>query len=393
MGAPTFEENVGVLQKYILLRQQLILISTMRQITQSTLLTNLRSHFSVAQVRIIAYIALSMQKPFKQRQSDERLLKYGETLMNHDIQTILDDRGIKINIPIKEILRDGDVKNYGSVIEAAKKLCALPVEHFMTDRDVKDLEGVYPNMRGAWICTAFLQEAILLPGTGFIRVKLASWVAYQLYELAYGWSTYDFDALIRIKKVTTMRMYIFTNSLECPYRIKMESLRKLYGLKEDQYKNPCDFVRRVLEPARQELEKLGLHSYKYQPYKSGNKILGYILEPANKPLPPVEEKSEKGMREKIVDKLVGEYHLLAPRAVEIHVDLLWAYSVTPDVLAHIDGFAPKARAAANPTGYAIKCIKARCTEVCQTLDITYEELLKRANGEREGIVSLSQGRI
>ena len=352
----------------------------MRQITQSTLLTNLRSHLTVAQIRIIAYIALSMQKPFRQKQRDGGLLEYGETLMNNDIQAYLNDKGIKIAIPIKEILKEGDDKHYERIIEAAKGLCTLPVEHFMTDRDVTDLDGIHPNMRGAWICAPFLQEAILLPGEGIITVKLATWVAYQLYELAYGWSIYDFDALIRIKKVTTMRMYIFTNSLQSPYRITMDSLRKWYGLKENQYKNPCDFVKRVLEPARLELEALGLHSYKYQPYKSGSKILGYIFEPTSKPLPPVKE----SMKYKIVDKLVGEYHLLTPQAVKIHADLLCAYSVTPDVIKHIDTFASKAQAAANPTGYTIKCIKARCAEVCKSLGITLEELQQRAKAQGGG---------
>lgn len=316
-----------------------------------------------------------MQKPFAARKNQGQKLQYGETLMTAQIRSILqDERGIIIRIPIAEILRDGDKSNYSRVIAAAKALCTLPIEHYMTNRDCGDLSGVYPKLHGEWVCAPFLQQARLSSREGVVTVKIATWVGWMLYDLTHGWTSYDFDALTRISKATTMRLYIITNSLQKPYKIPLDNLRGIFGLRRDQYKQPSDLVKRIIEPARKELDTLGLHSYKYEPYKCGTKIVGYEFAPKTKPLPPHTE----DMTDRIAAKLVGQYMILTPKAVRTHAELLLMYSATPDCLTHIDTFAPLAKAAANPIGYAIASIKKRVKEICKFSGCTEEVLLQRA---------------
>lgn len=201
-------------------------------ILQSYKLTTIRDDFGIYAQRLIVRIAEAMQYRFQEadfltkelKPSDERL-KWKFNLA--DLQT----PGEKNHVHVKEELH--------RVIKAS----------------------VHMETENGWRESVIFTD-IEFDKNGTIEVKINDSVWNLFVEISKGFKRYQLATAMALKSTYALRLYQLLNENSQPITYKVDWLKQMFQL-QDKYPNNYNFIKRVIEPARKELDEKGEISFTY----------------------------------------------------------------------------------------------------------------------------------
>lgn len=169
-----------------------------------------------------------------------------------------------IDIPIRSLLPEGSGNNYQQAKQAIMELMSSPyyVERPKMKRGVQVYdENGEPEyeMIGNQILNHC--EVNVKPGYAVLEVNKNTWQA--ILDFSKGFRKFDLNAALRLKKPSSLRLFNLLSNQEQPITYTIEQLRTMWNL-EGKYSDTSDFIRRTIEPAKQELDEKAPWSFDYE---------------------------------------------------------------------------------------------------------------------------------
>ena len=168
----------------------------------------------------------------------------------------------RLEIPIKSLLGPGNT-NYTQAKTAIVELMRSP--YFVERPKMKGGEPVLgkdglPEFE--FIGHQILNdcEVNLKPGVAIVNVNENTWKA--VLDFSKGFRKFDLNAAMGLSKSCSSRMFRLISNQNGPITYSIDMLRKMWGM-EEMYPDTSDFIRRTIEPARQELDEKAPWSFTY----------------------------------------------------------------------------------------------------------------------------------
>ncbi|GAB6982930.1 replication initiation protein [Prevotella dentasini] len=210
---------------------------------QPIAVTMMRHDYSLIQVRILVSIVESLQSILHGILNNKRSTQLDIFRTNE-----LDEDGrMPIKLPFKEL--GVDPNHYPQLRTSLKMLASIPVEI-----PYKTAEG-RKYTKATNLCDVYIPEDRSY--NKYAILKLDHTVAERLVSLDFGYHRLGKQIVFACKNRYTQRIYMFIESWIDKGKtvIKTVEFRKMLRL-ENNYKKFSDFCRRVLDPAKQELQEL-----------------------------------------------------------------------------------------------------------------------------------------
>ena len=170
---------------------------------------------------------------------------------------------VHITLPLSDFLPDEQDKNHRRIKEALKSLHRKTFEYL--DNDV-------------WECISIIALPKIALHSRQVSFIVDSRVWDVLLDFSRGFSRYDIEVAFRLESCYSMRFYELMACQKEPITYSIDALRRIFKL-EDKYAYTKDFIRRVVESSKLELDQKSPVSFTYSPIKEGKKITQLIFFP------------------------------------------------------------------------------------------------------------------
>jgi hypothetical protein len=306
---------------------------------QSYILTSAKYDYSVYEKRILYRIIELMQEYTAGKQLTER---YSIT------KTIFDD--IDVVMPISAFMAEGDDTNYSRTKKALLSLNEKRVEY-------KD--------KTTWAAFNLIERPSVHYEGGYASFRISPQIANAFLDFSKGYSKYELGVAMNFESNYSMRFYELVSGNKKPIVYRIDTLKLMFRL-EDKYKLNADFIRRVVMPAKKELDNSSPYTFNYIPLKTGLKIDSIRIIPIYQPKfrdPNLDRKElEKTVSlghdvEFIVLKYLKETYFFTDQELKNNRDLLIQASKKLDLMLFACELKRKAEDKANPKGYLISALK------------------------------------
>ena len=161
-----------------------------------------------------------------------------------------------ISVPIDLILQDDDSSNIFAVRKAAKDFIGRVIEYQAAD--------------GSWVVFSPIITATIPRYGSVVQLQVHKLFWEAILDYRSGYRKLDVKRAIALKSVYAIRFYeLFSGKTE-PIIYPVAKLKEMFAIK-DKYKQINDFVRKVIEPAKRELDAAAPYSFDFEPVKDGRK--------------------------------------------------------------------------------------------------------------------------
>lgn len=161
-----------------------------------------------------------------------------------------------ITLPISCFLIDGKDKNHARIKDA---LISLHQKTFTYKDDT------------IWECFSIIANPVIQLRSSEVSFIVNSKVWDVLLNFSSGFSRYDLDVAFSLESPYSMRLYELLASQEEQITYSISNLKRIFKV-EDKYHYTKDFIKRVIEQAKKELDAKSPVTFTYFPEKEGNKI-------------------------------------------------------------------------------------------------------------------------
>ena len=228
-----------------------------REVVQSYIATTAMYNFSVYEKRVLYNLV-------KLAQSQIQGVRLAENL--YRIEHLYKDF-IRIELPISDFLVDTEDKHHSRVKEALQSLHRKTFSY-------RDAE--------VWECFSIIANPKIELRSSKVSFIVNSKVWDVLLDFSKGFSRYDLEVAFSLESPYSMRFYEMLCGQEGPITFSIGDLRKEFML-EDKYPVTKDFIRRVVESARSELDRKSPLTFTYRPLKEGRKFTRIMFVPVRQP--------------------------------------------------------------------------------------------------------------
>lgn len=180
-------------------------------------------------------------------------------------------RSWEVEMPVADIIKymgntDDPSKNYDLIKRAAKKMMVKIIE-------VENTET------GDWWAASLIQNVYISKRSGIMKFQVADWVMTALLDISKGFTQYELGSMQSLKHASTMRAYeMVSNAKKDCLSWTFENLKEFFfgraetKKEKNKYSSLYDFERRVLKPAKKELDDSNCPwSFDYQIIKKAGK--------------------------------------------------------------------------------------------------------------------------
>ena len=162
-----------------------------------------------------------------------------------------------------------------------------------------------------------------------------------------------------------------------PLSYPVAKLKEMFAIK-DKYKQINDFVRKVIEPAKRELDAAAPYSFDFEPVKDGRKIIAFKFTPLHYPQRENEDAEVRDLQRKL--SLLGYPRPPCPRLsknsigfteVEIKNNIevfRRASELLPDLLSELALLKGKSRDKNNPKGWIIRALEGKVKDLLEKIE-------------------------
>lgn len=232
-------------------------------ILQSYKLTTIRDKFGLHAQRLIVNIASQMQYRIEGT-------KFSKPVTN-TYRPTTEEREFKVNV--RDLMTEGDNKNTALI----KNILDETIKAYIS------YDRINEKGEKEWVRTTFFEEIYWTLGKSEIGVKITESMWYIFAEFSKGFRKYELDCAMKLKSTYSLRLYQLISNVESPIEYKIEELRLMFGLDPKKYTRTFDFIKKVIEPAKAELDKRAPWTFKYKALeeetegKRGKKKIDRIL--------------------------------------------------------------------------------------------------------------------
>lgn len=311
--------------------------------------------------------------------------KGGESIGQVSIGSLGDAR---VEIPIKGLLSDG-TNNYTQAREAILELMHSP--YFVERPKMRNGRPVY-NEDGTQMYE-FVGHQILnncslniKPGYAIVDVNAETWRA--MLDFSKGFRKFDLETALRLKLVSSFRIFPLLSNQKSPITMTIDQLHRLWKIDERDpdtgkylvYPDTYSFIKRMVEPAKQELDEKSAWSFNYVKNYADDEADGVkrrgkkavtsitfipvhrIVQESGVNLVRMTSTAVSELGRETYDMMVNKFEF-TPKGLSNNVPLFHAArKVGMDVDAFVRSIAPSALRADNPPGFVINAIRKRLKE-------------------------------
>jgi hypothetical protein len=268
-------------------------------------------------------------------------------------KTLFDDRIFRM--PTYFFLKDEQDQNYTQIKKALRKL---------RERSVEFDDGVIWKVRG-------IVEKPSLEYRGFVEFEVSAEVYSCMLNFVKGYRKFELLTAMSFNSEYSMRFYELMSGQRTPLTYKIEELKTMFQLQNKYPRNP-DFIKRVIEPAKKELDEKSPFSFEYGVNKQGKQFHSVTFYPVAIPTNRDETVERKSLQKQIslswmLDKIERQYFNdmgFSDRQIKNNLDtILEAKKLFPDFMFELSILKGKMRDKKNPQGWVINALKGKIKDV------------------------------
>lgn len=318
-----------------------------RQVVQSYIATTAMYDFNVYEKRVLYNLVKLAQSQIEGIRLADNLYR-----IEHGLGDFL-----KIELPVSDFLTDDDDKNHTRIKAALKSLH----QKTFTYRDEE-----------VWECMSIISNPRIKLHSSRVSFIVNSKVWDVLLDFSRGFSRYDLEVAFLLESSYAMRLYEMLAGQEEPITYTIEALRKAFCL-EDKYAMTKDFIRRVIESAKNELDMKSPVSFTYTPIKEGRKIVRLLFVPVKHPA----NRTPQMFMKQTVRKYgtagqlsCDEYRFLreigfTETGIRNNFPLLMECQKSLDLVYELALIKGKSRNKKNPCGWCIRTLKGKLSDAAE----------------------------
>ena len=315
---------------------------TNKEIIQSYIFTTARYDFSVYEKRILFRIVENIQYVLEGKQLNDGFV----------IEERVHNDNKKITMPISCFLAGEDDKNHERVKEAL--------------RDLESKRFEYEDNR-VWKIIRIIQQPVFHKYDSFVTFDLQTEIYNALLNFSKGFRRYELETAMTFESHYAMRFYELFSEQTSPITYSIASLKAMFQL-EDKYTKSSDFIRRVIESAKKELDTKSPYSFKYKTIKVGRRVSSIRFYPVALPKNKNTDMERKKLQKQVsplweLDKICVNYLkealLFSNDEIQNNIDLFKLANQKLDLVYELSLLKPKAEAKSNQKGYIINALKGK----------------------------------
>ena len=315
-----------------------------RQVVQSYIATTAMYDFNVYEKRVMYNLVKLAQSQIEGVIISDNLHK-----ICHDLKGY-----VHITLPLSDFLADEEDKNHRRIKEALKSLQRKTFEYL--DNDV-------------WECISIIALPKIALHSRQVSFIVDSRVWDVLLDFSRGFSRYDIEVAFRLESCYSMRFYELMACQKEPLTYSIDALRRIFKL-EDKYTYTKDFIRRVVEASKLELDQKSPVSFTYSPIKEGKKITQLIFFPVKLSLAETEDDEHRRIIRKYGTSAVltaDERRFLeeigfTESGINNNISLFMECQKNLDFIYELALIKGKSRTKKNPCGWAIRTLTGKLAD-------------------------------
>lgn len=314
--------------------------------------------------------------------SNRSLSKYGERLLMEVISVAQEytiDAALGINklnfgekysekfaiidIPVKNLLNSDDTTNYTKAKEAAVELMKI---YHTVEAPVLDEDGnqkTYKDGSPQYQFASFhlLDKVVVNQKPGIVSVKLGEDTWSQILDMGKGYTRYNLLTAKQLDNVVAIRLFQLLSNSSQPLHFSLERIKGILGLQDKYVSNPTGFIRRVIEPAEQEIKERCpfevVHDLEYEKVEKKGRpsICGITFRKVQKA--SVIQDPASVLDPKVMNTLVKKFGF-DNRGIRSNLKLFQQVKEAGyDLAAFLENIEDKAQQANSPQGYVIRSLQ------------------------------------
>lgn len=198
----------------------------------------MRGKFSLYETRIFAKIVESIQPKINEEGGVS--LVVGRQLSKDGLNSVFE-------IKIKDLLNVG-AHRYNEVKDALEGLKHKEV--YFQDENKKLYKTSY-----------FINNYVWDSSKGMVTISVPEWLLVLILDFKRGASIYNLDTALSFRRASTVRLYMLLCGQKQEITYKIDFLRSILGVGEGEYKQTRDFIKRIIIPAKNEMDARGVNSF------------------------------------------------------------------------------------------------------------------------------------
>ena len=308
------------------------------QLVQSYIFSVCRSSLSLYEQRIVL-----------------RIVEFAQTMLAdvtmRDVvgsQMSVDDN-VKVSLSLRDIMCEDDkAKHYEYVREAFSSLMTRKVEFWDTDKKV-------------WYGSSVIYNCSIVKASGKATFYVSRVFLCALLDFTKGYCQYDLEVALSLKSPYSVRLFMLLCNQSHPVEFSIDQLKRMLCQDPDAYQQSADFIKRVVEPSRKELDAKGCNSFTI------SKISGAYNKTVALMFHPVKRAKADALRAQVSTARIIDRHLwiilssqagFSYRELSAHKMLWESFQKVPDCLSIALDIVGRARAANKTKGWIIQAIRA-----------------------------------
>lgn len=271
-----------------------------KEILQSYILTTAKYDYSVYEKRILYKIVEQLQYLIEGKVLDKR----------YSIQQGIFENSKKFTFPFSAFKKNEEDKNHYQI---KKALFSLENKVFEYEDD-----EIWKTIRIIYKPEVFKQKE-------YISFVLSSEIIDCFLDFSKGFKKYELKTAMEFESIYSMRFYELLSNQKKPINYTIDNIKEVFGI-SDKYKETKDFIKRVIEPAKIELDKCSPYTFHYEKIKTGRKITSIRFIPIHQP--QFEDESLK--KKKVMKQMSNRWFI--PKNIEDY--LKYNYEFTDKELSN-----------------------------------------------------------
>lgn len=228
-----------------------------KDIIQSYILTVAKYDSNIYVKRILTHIVNANQNYIEG-------LRLGGTIINIE-EDLFKNR--EYTLDVKELLQGEKDKNYKRIYDAFDYLQSK----FFVYED-SEIRFRVP----------FVNVVYAKKRSGTIRFRISELIYRAFSDYTKGFRKYELQVSLSLTSVYSIRLYEFLSGQTQPIIKTITALKDMFQV-QDKYKQINDFIKRVIEPAKKELDEKSPYSFEYKINKTGRKFTSITFYPVYQP--------------------------------------------------------------------------------------------------------------
>ena len=308
------------------------------QLVQSYIFSVCRSSLSLYEQRIVLRIV-----EFAQR------VLAGDTMRDIVGRRLSIDDNVHISLNLRDIMCDDDkAKHYDYVREAFSSLLSRKVEFLDADKKM-------------WYGSSVIYNCSIVKASGKATFYVSRVFLCALLDFTKGYCQYDLQVALSLKSPYSVRLFMLLCNQSHPVEFSIDQLKRMLCQDPDAYQQSADFIKRVVEPARKELDAKGCNSFTISKVSGAyNKTVALIFH-------PIKRAKADNLRAQVSTARIIDRHLwiilssqagFSYRELSAHKELWEDFQQVPDCLSIALDIVARARAGGKKKGWIIQAIRA-----------------------------------